>query len=326
VRETVVKGGLGMLKQVIEVMELIDDATVSGNKVKGFLVQRGLEDVSTLTVKGEQGSTDFVKILVRGREGKSVGGNAPTLGVIGRLGGLGARPEMIGMVSDVDGAVTALAVALKLADMRVKGDVLDGDVIICTHICPNAPIEPHDPAPFMGSPVDMQTMNKMEVDPAMDAILSVDTTKGNRILNERGFAITPTIKDGYILKVSEPLLDIMEVVTGKPPVVLAITMQDITPYGHGIYHLNSIVQPCTATSAPVVGVGITTQVPVPGCATGASHEVDIELASRFVMEVAKAFGRGTCKFFDEREWKTMTALYGSMEHLKTLGKQTSVSD
>jgi len=92
----------------------------------------------------------------------------------------------------------ALAVALKLADMRVKGDVLDGDVIISTHICPNAPTEPHDPVPFMVSPVDMQTMNKMEVNPAMDAILSVDTTKGNKILNERGFAITPTIKDGFI--------------------------------------------------------------------------------------------------------------------------------
>jgi len=314
-----------MLKQVIEVMEVVDDATVSGDKVKAFLVQRNLEDVSVESVKGEQGSTDFIKILVRGKNGKSKGGDSPTLGVIGRLGGLGARPEMIGMVSDGDGAVTALAVALKLADMRAKGDSLDGDVIICTHICPNAPTEPHDPVPFMGSPVDMQTMNKMEVDPAMDAILSVDTTKGNRIVNQRGFAITPTIKDGYILRVSESLLDIMEVVTGKPPVVLAITMQDITPYGNGIYHLNSIVQPCTATSAPVVGIAITTQIPIPGCATGASHEVDIEVAGRFVVEVAKAFGRGTCKFFDEKEWETMTALYGSMEHLKTLGKQNHIS-
>lgn len=248
------------------------------------------------------------------------------MGVIGRLGGLGVRPEIIGMVSDADGAATALAVALKLADIQVKGDVLDGDVIICTHICPSAPTHPRDPVPFMGSPVDIQTMNKMEVDAAVDAILSVDTTKGNRILNERGFAITPTIKDGYILKVSESLLDIMEEVTGKLPVMLFVTMPDITLYGIRIYHLNSIVQSCTATSVPVVGVAITTQVPVPGCATGASHEVDIELASRFVVEVAKTFGRGTCKFFDEREWKSMTGLYGSMEHLKTLGKQNLVSN
>lgn len=62
---------------------------------------------------------------------------------------------MIGLVSDADGAITAIAVALKLADMRRNGDILDGDVIIATHICPNAPTQPHDPVPFMGSPVDM---------------------------------------------------------------------------------------------------------------------------------------------------------------------------
>ena len=32
-------------------------------------------------------------------------------------------------------------------------------------------------------------MNEAEVDGDMDAILSVDTTKGNRIINHRGFAI-----------------------------------------------------------------------------------------------------------------------------------------
>jgi hypothetical protein len=155
----------------------------------------------------------------------------------------------------------------------------------------------------------------------MDAILSIDTTKGNRILNQRGFAITPTVKDGYILKISDSLLDIMQVVTGKLPVVLPITMQDITPYGNGIYHLNSLVQPCTATSSPVVGVAITAEVAVPGCASGASHEIDIELASRFVIEVAKYFGRGACNFYNEEEWEKILSLYGSMECFKTLGRR-----
>ena len=81
----------------------------------------------------------------------------------------------------------------------------------------------------MDSPVDMATMNKYEVDPAMDAILSVDTTKGNRIINHRGFAISPTVKEGYILRVSEDLLDVMSITTGRLPVVFAITTQDITP-------------------------------------------------------------------------------------------------
>ncbi len=309
-----------MLKQVTEILELLDDPRVDGTRVKDFLMLRGLRDVEVKRVEGTRGKTDFIKIVIPGTRGRTIGGNAPTLGIIGRLGGVGARPERIGFVSDGDGAAAALSVALKLGDMNSKGEFLDGDVIIATHICPDAPTEPHDPVPFMGSPVDMHTMNKMEVDPRMDAILSIDTTKGNRVLNIKGIAITPTVKDGYILRVSEDLLDIMAIVTGRLPVVLPITTQDITPYGNGIHHINSIMQPCVATSSPVVGVAITAQSVVPGCSTGASHEVDIELAARFCLEVAKAYGRGSCKFYDEKEWKLLVELYGSMEHLKTLGK------
>lgn len=309
-----------MMKQVIEAYELLDSAYITGKKVAEILKERGLENIEVHRIKGEKGSTDFIKIVIPGKNGKLSGGNAPTLGIIGRLGGIGARPEMIGLVSDADGAVTAVAVALKLADMRKKGDVLDGDVIISTHICPNAPTQPHDPVPFMGSPVDIATMNKYEVDPRMDAILSVDTTKGNRIINVRGFAITPTVKEGWILRISDDLLDIVQYVTGKLPAVVPITMQDITPYGNGVYHLNSLLQPATATAAPVVGVAITSEVPVPGCATGASHVVDIEQAARFCIEVAKGFGRGKVKFYDEGEFKRLVELYGSMHHLQTLGR------
>lgn len=59
------------------------------------------------------------------------------------------------MVSDGDGSAVALSVALKLADMRIKGDYLDGDVVVVTHIYPDAPTESHDPVSFMGSQVDM---------------------------------------------------------------------------------------------------------------------------------------------------------------------------
>src|SRR5579884_4225532 len=108
---------------------------------------------------------------------------------------------------------------LELARLREGGDHLPGDVIVATHICPRASIRPHHPVPFMVSPIDQQTMNRHEVDPAMDALLCVDTTRGNRILNRRGLAITPTVKEGYILRVSEDLLDIVEAVTGRPPAV-----------------------------------------------------------------------------------------------------------
>jgi len=307
------------LKQTIEAYELLDSAAVGGKDVAATLGERGVS-VEVSSVRGQKGSTDFIRALIPGTGGKKAGGPAPTLGIIGRLGGVGARPAAIGLVSDADGAITAIACALKLADMAVAGDRLPGDVIVATHVCPNAPIIPHEPVPFMGSPVDTATMNRYEVDPGMDAVLSIDTTRGNWVVNRRGFAISPTVKEGYILKVSPGLLRIMSVVTGCPPVVLPITTQDITPYGNEIDHLNSIMQPATATDAPVVGVALTAETAVPGCASGASQIVDIEMAARFCLEVAKALGQGKGVFYDAKEFGRLVALYGSMRHLQTGGK------
>ena len=307
------------LKQVLEILDLLDSARASGEAAAALLKGRGLDRVRVTLVEGERGSTDLVQVVIPGRRGKAAGGQAPTLGVIGRLGAIGARPTMIGLVSDGDGAVVALAVALKLADMRAAGDSLPGDVIVTTHVAPYAPTQPHKPVPFMGSPVGSSVMTRAEANAAMEAILSVDTTKGNRIVNHRGIAISPTVKAGWILRVSEDLLDVLQIVTGRPPVVLPITMQDLTPYGNDLYHLNSILQPATATDAPVVGVAITAEVAVPGCATGASHEVDIEQAVRFCIEVAKAFGQGKCAFYDQAEYARIMTRYGSMARLQGSG-------
>jgi len=318
-QDNAIHGGIEMLKQVLEIYELLDSAKVTGYDAAELLKSRGLEDVAVKTIKGERGSTDFMKIRITGVKGKSTGGDAPTLGVIGRCGAIGARPTMIGIVSDADGCVTALSVALKIADMRSRGDFLDGDVIVCTHVAPYAPTVPHKPVPFMGSPVD--SILEHEVNPAMDAILSIDTTKGNRIVKWRGFAITPTVKEGWILKVSDDLLTLMEYVTGSIPRVCPITMQDITPYSSRLYHINSIMQPCTITDSPVVGVAITTEIPIPGCGTGVSHVTDIEMNSRFVLEVAKSYGRKECSFYDEEEWKKIVTRYGQMKVLQTPGKE-----
>ena len=138
-------------------------------------------------------------------------------------------------------------------------------------------------------------------------------------MNHKGFSISPTVKDGYILKVSEDLLSIMEITTGQLPKVFALSMQDITPYGNNLYHLNSILQPATATTAPVVGVAITTETAVPGCATGATNMLSIDEAARFILEVAKAYTKGECSFYDEKEYAHLHKLYGSMEHLRTFG-------
>jgi hypothetical protein len=304
------------LKHVLEVMDAVDSPNASGAVIREVFARHGWDGLRTEKVEGSGGATDFVKVVVPGSEGKTSGGDAPTLGIVGRLGGLGARPEAVGYVSDGDGAVAALSAALKIADMRLRGDVLAGDVIVGTHVCPDAPTKPHQPVPFMDSPVDMVTMNEKEIAPDMDAVLSIDTTKGNRLVNHRGIAISPPVKEGWILRLTDGLLDIYQSVTGHPPVVLPLTMQDITPYGNGVHHVNSIVQPATATAAPVVGVAITAQSVVPGSATGASHETDIALAVRYAIEVAKQFGQGRLSFFDHGEFERLVRLYGSMSGLQ----------
>lgn len=308
------------LSHTLAVFEALDSPRASGDTVRALL--DGVDGVTldVERVQGPKGATDFVRVVVPGRTGNRAGGEAPTLGIVGRLGGVGARPSRIGLVSDADGAVAAIAIARKLAFMRREGDVLAGDVVIATHICPDAPTKPHLPVDFMDSPVSIEQMNQREVTPDMAAVLSIDTTKGNRVLNTRGYAISPTVKEGWILKVSPDLLRLAEVSSGRAPVTFPITMQDITPYGNGVDHLNSILQPATATTAPVVGVAICAEAAVPGCATGASHEVDIAEAVRFAIEVAKEVGTGHCRFHDEAEFERLVALYGDMRRLQGAGR------
>lgn len=303
-------------KQVLDIYELLDEANVDGEKVAAWFLGQWSCNIEVTRVTSEKGHTDFVRLKVQGSQGKTWGGTAPTLGLIGRLGGIGARPERIGMVSDADGAIVALAAAAKLLTMASRGDVLPGDVVVATHICPNAPTMPHDPVPFMSSPMDMATMNKHEVSLDMDAILSIDTTKGNRLLNAKGVAITPTVKQGYILPVANDLIDLLQYATGKMALVLPLSLYDITPYGNGLPHINSILQPAVATAVPVVGVAITAEVAVPGCATGASHVPDLDAATRFCIEVAKGYGGGQLRFYDPDHLALALTQYGSLSRLQ----------
>ncbi|AOB32163.1 hypothetical protein AKI39_17770 [Bordetella sp. H567] len=305
------------LTHTLKVFDAFDSAYASGQTVADLLQPYAAHaTVAVKTITGPKGKTDFVRIEIRGTDGKQAGGQAPTLGIVGRLGGIGARPSRIGLVSDGDGAIAAVAAALKLAHMSTQGDRLPGDVVISTHVCPDAPTRPHEPVDFMDSPMDTETLNENEVSDEMDAVLSIDTTKGNRILNHKGYAISPTVKQGYILRVSDDLVRIMEMTSGRPAVTFPITTQDITPYGNGVYHLNSILQPSVATRAPTVGVAISAISVVPGCGTGASDEADIAAAVRFTVEVAKEFTRGTCAFHDAQEYDRLVSMYGSLEHLQ----------
>jgi len=81
------------------------------------------------------------------------------------------------------------------------------------------------------------------------------------------------------------------------------------------------MQPSTMTSAPTVGVAITTVAAVPGCATGATHFADVESAARFMLETAKGFGAGKVQFYDEAEYQKILHRYGSLKHLQTQGRE-----
>lgn len=305
--------------RVLEAIDILE-APVWGREVAEVLESAGL-DVVVNSVTGDRGRTDFLAITIPGSNGRLAGGDSPTTGIVGRLGGIGARPEAVGLVSDGDGAVAAVATALALGRAASNGDRLAGDVMVATHICPEAPTEPHEPVPFMGTPVSMEVMNRWEVRPEMEAVLSIDTTKGNKILNWKGIAITSTVLEGWVLPVAPDLVELYEQVCGVPARVLPLSTYDITPYGNGLYHVNSILQPAVAGGVPTVGVAITAETAVPGSSTGASHPGDIALAVSYVIEAAKRFGAGRLSFYDEAQHDEALRRYGSMRRLQGPGVQ-----
>jgi hypothetical protein len=322
------------LQSTLTVFEALDGATVDGQTIVDMFApfsEFGVT-VTVTTVNDEppedtSKTTDFVSIMIAGSNGKTVGGRARTLGVIGRNGAIGARPVRIGMVSDADGPLGAIAVALKLAQMKKKGDVLPGDVLVTTHIATDVSMTFNDGVPFMGMPVSSQTMNVYEVSSDMDAILSLDASKGNSIIKQRGFAISPTAMQGYVLRVSPDLVKAMESTTGRPAVTFPISQQDITPYDNGLYHFNSIMQPHIATSAPVVGVAVTAQSVVGGSDASANHEIDIAEAVRFCIEVAKRFTTASpnapCEFYNATEWALIRDMYPDLSVFQTAGNKAA---
>ncbi|MRS16308.1 DUF1177 family protein [Enterobacteriaceae bacterium RIT691] len=312
-------------KFVSMIYELMDDPGVNGQKIVALLSESGAPNASITCTpvhyQAPEDSTqicDFIKVVIKGSNGKSRGGDAPspTMGIIGRLGAQQAQPDRIGKVSDADGSIVALATAMKLLDMAAKGAQLAGDVIITTHLATHVSITPHDPADFMGMPVTSGIMNQYEVDEEMDAILSIDTSKGNSVIKHRGIALSATAKEGYILRVAPDLVRLMEYATGKPAKTFPITTQDITPYDNGVYHFNSIMQPHVATSAPVVGLALTAKAVVPGCESGASYESELVDATVFALEVAKQFTWQKAAFYDANEYQKLLDRYGSLAYLQ----------
>ena len=298
-----------MLGEVIEALRVLEDPREDGESVAALLRTRGAR-ADTTRISGERGHTD----VVRARFGE----RGPCLGILGVLGGTGMRPERPGLVSDADGAVVALAVALALARQWAAGDALPGSIHVATHVCPRALVRAQHPAPMMSCPADRVAVLDAMMDVPLTGILSVDAAKANRVLNRTGFALTPPSVGGWVLRPSDDLLDLQSAVTGEAPVVFPLTMGDITPYGSGARHVNSIMQPATRTAAPVVGVAITAASTTAGSATGANQPFVLDGVARFCVEVARAFTAGRCRLHDEGEHAALVARYGPMTRLQSL--------
>lgn len=312
------------MREINEVTELMDDPQLDGERIIALLRSAGATDsrieVTSIPYEAPEDtshSCDFVRVVLPGERGALAGGDAPTLGIIGRLGAQQAQPERIGYVSDADGSTVAVAAALRLLRLAAAGAQLPGDIIVTTHIATQVSITPREPADFMGMPVSSETMNAHEVDSGMDAIVSIDASKGNRLINHPGVAISPTAKAGYLLPVAPGLLTILEHASGAPARTFPLALQDITPYSNGYRHFNSIMQPTVATSAPVVGVALTAASVVPGSSTGASYEPALLEATRFVVETAKQFTQGRVSFFDADEYDSLVARYGDLTRFQS---------
>lgn len=306
-----------LMREVMEAWDLIDGADTNGMLVYNYFKKELPKEFlpKVVTEKSDLGSTDILEWVIPGADGESAGGKAPTLAIIGRLGGVGTRPVSIGTVSDADGAVVAIAAALKFARSAGRGDTCKGDIKIVTHVCPNARTRDIPVKGQMQCPIPIDILLSKYETPKADALLSVDTTRGLIVCNHTGIAITATLVNGYLMRVSDDLMQIMSDVTNELPVILPITMQDITPYGTGVYHINSIMQPGNLFDGPVVGVATVAKNRVPGRATSASTPQTLEEATRFCVETARRYGNGDVEFYDKSQYDLLVKLYGDMRSL-----------
>lgn len=81
-----------LIKQIIDVYDLLDDSRVDGRTVVDYLRTIDPEvNAETYPLTGPRGTTHMLKVRIPGSDGKSSGGNTPTLGILGRLGWAGSQ-------------------------------------------------------------------------------------------------------------------------------------------------------------------------------------------------------------------------------------------
>jgi hypothetical protein len=231
--------------------------------------------------------------------------------ILGRLGAIKVSNNK-GIVSDADGAIVSITSMIEWAKNYSE---IEGEAIFSTSISLNAKIIPHKPFNFMVPLVGLNEALEIEVDKEAQFLISVDSTKGNRIAKYNDFAISHIIKDGYILKISDEIIDIYEKVTEHEPYFVALTSGDLTPMEVNAYHISTFLTPWLYTESPVLGLATVSKYPIPGYETGVQNVLMLERASRFSIEVLKYYFSGG-KVYSEDELSSLKKSLGESQFIK----------
>ncbi|AWR93790.1 DUF1177 family protein [Acidianus brierleyi] len=231
--------------------------------------------------------------------------------ILGRLGAIRVSNHY-GIVSDADGAIISLTSMIEWAKNYSE---IEGEAIFSTNISLDAKLIPHKPFNFMVPLVGLDDALRLEVDKEAQFLISVDSTKGNRIAKYNDFAISHIIKDGYILKIPDEIIDIYEKVTEHEPYFVALTSGDLTPMEINAYHISTFLSPWLYTESPILGLATVSKYPIPGYETGVQNVTMLERASRFSIEVLKYYFSGG-DIYSEEELSSLKNVLGESQFMK----------
>lgn len=300
-----------MLKQGIEVLDLLTSAEVNGTMLVEYLNSLGSCEAQVECVCGLNGSYKTLKVTITGTDGAISGGGSPTLGFVGQVGDQASSQSKNERIPDYIGTSIVLLTATKILQMNKSGNALRGDVILSAQISSNT-------ATSENTTLQKEVPTHTEVSQFMDAVISIGSYKREKVGYHKGIAISPTVKEGYILKLSDDLWALAKKNTDVLPISLPLSQQDIIPRETGLPQAHTILQPSRATSAPVVGIGIQNEK-ASGQGLETCFSERIESTGRFLATVATAFTNGECSFFDEQEFTLLRTSYGDMSHFQHIG-------
>ena len=59
-----------LIKQVMEIFELLDSASASGDVIRAYMESKGAKNVTVRRVEQDGRGTDFISIIIPGKNGK----------------------------------------------------------------------------------------------------------------------------------------------------------------------------------------------------------------------------------------------------------------